>query len=234
MGVFKFKKFSVCDDRASMKVGTDGVLLGAWADVQFAKNMLDIGTGSGVIALMLAQRSTETARIDAVELMKADAQQAMENAASSPWPEKVSVVNAGIQDFFSTTRYDLIVCNPPFFSKSLLPPNASRSMTRHDRSLTTEVLLTAVVRLLTPEGRCCIILPVAESEAFIRAAASKSMMLRGRTRFFTRDSKLQERSLLEFARKQGSLREDVLILYESGDRWTEAYRKLVGDFYLEG
>src|SRR5687767_8887834 len=119
---FQFKQFSVAHDRSTHKIGTDGVLLGAWVDVRNAHSILDIGTGTGVIALMLAQRCAGDTCIDAVEMEKEDAAQAKENVARSPWPQKVNVVHAMIQAYTPKAEYDLIVSNPPYFINSFLSP----------------------------------------------------------------------------------------------------------------
>ena len=232
MGVFKFKQFSVCDDRATMKVGTDAVLLGAWANVSEAKTILDIGSGSGVISLMMAQRSNEDAKIDAVELLCEDSQQASENVANALWQDKISIFNTSIQDFNPGIKYDCIICNPPFFSKSLLPPAESRRTSRHDTTLTHNDLLEVSIRLLAPDGRLSVILPFAEGEAFILKALSRKLFMNRFTRFFTRPGKLQERSLLEFRFTRGELQEDSLVHYQSDNQWTDEYCRLTKGFYL--
>ncbi len=233
MGIFNFKKFSVCDDNATMKVGTDGVLLGAWVDVNESKIILDIGTGSGIIALMLAQRTATEAKIDAVELLKEDAQQASQNVRSSPWSDKISVINSSIQKFETNKKYDLIICNPPFFSRSLLSPTENRSSVRHDIQLTLDDLISTTTQLLSPAGRLCIILPPAEGDVFISKALAKKLFLHRLTRFFSRDNKPQERSLMEFGLVAQPLVENSLTLYQSGNQWTEEYNSLTADFYLD-
>lgn len=215
-----------------MKVGTDAVLLGAWADVGQANTILDIGTGSGVIALMMAQRTSSHTKIDAIELLKQDAGQALENSLNSPWAGKISVVNARLQDFFPQTKYDLILCNPPFFSNSLLPPSEKRTTVRHDTALTQDQLIESVVNLLSPAGKFSVIFPPTESENFISKASASNLYLHRLTRFFSRPEKPQVRSLLEFGLAAGAVREDCLLLYESEDQWTEEYRALTHDFYL--
>ena len=233
MGVFKFKLFTVCDDRATMKVGTDAVLLGAWVDISLTKNILDIGTGSGIIALMMGQRTGPDVKIDAVELLEQDAQQASENISKSPWPGKISVSRTSIQEFYPGRHYDRIICNPPYFSKSLLPPTVKRSKVRHDTTLTSDELLAAIDRLLSPAGKFCLILPVVESEVFMQKANSKNLFLHHVTKFFSRHGKAQERTLMEFGFTSAPLREDSLILYQSKNQWTTEYRKLTQDFYLD-
>lgn len=233
MGVFTFKKFSVVDDLATMKVGTDAVLLGAWAPVDSAKTILDIGTGSGVISLILAQRTTDDTTIDAVELQEMDARQASENIAKSPWPGKIQVFNTDIKDFMPMRTYDLIVCNPPFFAHSLLPPSAERSKARHQQTLTPDDLITHAHRLLSTNGRLCIIMPAVEGEWFIHTALTRRLFLQHFTRFYTRVGKPQERSLLLFGMKPGIPKEDSLTLYAAGDQWSSEYQQLTLDFYLE-
>ena len=225
-----------------MKVGTDGVLLGAWCEVSTARRVLDIGAGSGVIALMMAQRIPIEARIDAVEILPSDAAQAKENVLASPWPEKVTVIHNAIQDYIPTDRYDLITCNPPYFVKSMLPPNPGRSIVRHSGTLPHDELIAAVCRLLLPDGDFHLILPTRESNPFREQAAQQELHLHKLTRFFTRSGKPQQRSLMTFGFSpdygQGSVRqaqaivEDSLYLYGADRRPTAAYIQLTCDFYL--
>ena len=216
-----------------MKVGTDAVLLGAWAEVDPATSILDIGSGSGIISLMMAQRSSVDARIDAVELLTSDAEQSVENILKSPWPQKISVVNTSIQNFSLAKKYDLIICNPPYFTKSLLPPGEARSKARHDTTLTADQLLVATIRLLSPSGKFCVVLPSTESELFIHKAKSKKLFLQHLTRLYTRSAKSQERSLMKFGFKPEPLLEDSLILHQSENQWTDEYKNLTKDFYLD-
>lgn len=216
-----------------MKVGTDAVLLGAWSDVGQSKTILDIGSGSGIISLMMAQRSNPDTRIDAVELLKDDAHQSVENIVNSPWPDKISVTNSDIQAFTPSIKYNLIVCNPPFFSNSLLPPVEMRSKVRHNTTLTLDDLIASTIRLLSPHGKLCAILPVNEGELFIKKINIKNLFLNRLTRFFSRSGKPQERSLLEIGFSADSTTEDSLILYQSMDQWTDEYRMLTSEFYLD-
>ena len=231
MGIFRFKKFAVNDDRSTMKVGTDAVLLGAWCPVTGVKRILDIGTGCGVIALMLAQRTPDDVRIDAVEMQEQDARQAMDNVLASPWPSKVNVHTARIQDFESEP-YDLIVCNPPFFTASLLPPDPRRASVRHDHQLSRKALLQAVNRLLAPHGTFAAIIPASDADAFMTDAAAEGIPVVSHTLFHTRKSKPAERSLLAAQRSGAPVQLNDLVLYGNDNRHTEAYRKLTADFYL--
>jgi tRNA1Val (adenine37-N6)-methyltransferase len=231
VGLFRFKQFSVNDDRCTMKVGTDAVLLGAWCNVHDAMRILDIGTGSGVIALMLAQRSDVETLIDAVEINADDAAQARDNVSQSPWPKRVRVIHGSIQDMIADS-YDLIVCNPPYFSKSLLPPDESRTRARHSTMLSHDDLIAAVRRLLKPAGKFYLILPTKEAELFREEAEQAGLYLQELTRFHSRKEKPQERSLMTLGYEEIVIKGDTLVLYEDGHTQSMAYQKLTGEFYL--
>jgi len=228
---FQFKQFKIEDDHCAMKVGTDGVLLGAWADVSNAKNMLDIGTGSGLIALMLAQRTKEDVHIDAIELEKECADQARENVWRSPWKEKITVHHKDIQSFQSKKKYDLIVSNPPFFINSMLPPSGKRETARHTSTLSHEDLLAASKQLIAPNGKLAVIYPFQEGNDFIAKAQFSGFYLRRQMAFYSKETKPQERWLLELEQEPGPLKREKLILYE-GAEWSGPYKKLVSAFYL--
>lgn len=233
MSVFRFKKFVICDDGASMKLGTDAVLLGAWASINGVNKILDVGAGCGIIAIMLAQRSPDNTQIDGVELLEPDAMQGALNVAQSPWPGKVNLIHADIRAFDPGFRYDLIVSNPPYFTKSLLPPAQGRRIARHDGSLDSDELLQAVIRLITPTGKFNVILPASEAIAFANKAKGVKLNLHRHTKFFTRLTKPQERSLMEFGFTDTPCTEDVLTLYEEKEQTSIGYRQLTGDFYLD-
>jgi tRNA1Val (adenine37-N6)-methyltransferase len=228
---FHFKQFSIDHSRCSMKVGTDGVVLGAWVNVEGAARVLDVGTGSGLIALMLAQRCGPDTLIDAVELCEADAQQAQENVRVSRWPAKVKIYATAVQQFHPASRYDLIVSNPPFFMNSHLPPLKSREQVRHTSTLPFEELLSSVVRLLTEDGRCSVILPPAEGTLFTRMANQYGLFCTRRWEFYARAHKPAERLLLEFAKADAKMEEGRLIMFD-GDDWSDDYKRLTSDFYL--
>lgn len=232
-GDFHFKKFSISHDDSTHKVGTDGVLLGAWVNVEGAKEILDIGTGSGVIALMLAQRTEDHVRIDAVELQQSDAIQAEKNVKNSPWPTKVNVVNSSIQQFHPEKQFDLIVSNPPFFINSWLPPDANRSKARHSNELSFEDLLKAATRLLSAAGRFAVVLPFTEGNQFITLATSFGLHANRQMTFRSRKEKPIERLLIEFSRTKSELNTEELLLYKIKEEWTDEYRLLTKEFYLK-
>ncbi len=230
--IFHFKKFSVHHDRCAMKVGTDAVLLGAWVNVSDSRKILDVGTGSGVIALMLAQRTGEGPIIDAVELEEVDAAQAKENVSQSAWPEKISVHQSRLQEFTPGRQYDLIISNPPYFVKSLLPPSQERTKARHANDLTFEELIFHSLRLLSAKGRLAVILPFSEGNIFKSLAKAHHLYVIRETAFHSRKEKQQERWLLEFSRVDGPLISDRLILYDDNGDKTKEYINLTKDFYL--
>jgi tRNA1Val (adenine37-N6)-methyltransferase len=230
---FRFKQFSVHHDRSSMKVGTDGVLLGAWTDLRNAKSILDIGTGSGLIALMLAQRSGDDVMIDAVEIHRSDAQQARDNFSTSPWSHKLNIHHGAIQNFLPEKKYDLIVSNPPYFINSQEPPDQRRRSARHTSSLTFEDLITVVKRMLHHEGTFNVILPYEEGRMFIAMAYFQQLYCIRQWTFRGRKEKAAERLLLEFSNTSLPLQTGELVLYNEENEWSDAYRQLTKDFYLK-
>lgn len=230
--VFKFKQFSIIHDKATMKVGTDGVLLGAWAEVDQAKRILDVGTGNGVIALIIAQRSSDKAHIDAIDISEAACKQAIENVANSPWPAKIKVHHQALQDF-NASPFDLIVSNPPYFNKSYKPPEALRTQARHTETLSHETLLVNAKRLLAAHGRLNLILPVVEGKQLLEQAIKMDWCCSRLCTFYSRKEKSPERLLLELQLQAGPTIEQELILYESGDVWSADYQNLTRHLYLK-
>jgi tRNA1Val (adenine37-N6)-methyltransferase len=228
---FDFKQFTVHHDRSSMKVGTDGVLLGAWADVTHAKRILDVGTGSGVIALMLAQRTNEKTQIDAIDISSIDCDQARENIAQSPWPEKISVHHTSLQ-LFESDQYDLIVSNPPYFINSYKPPTSGRTNARHTETLGHHELLLHAKRMLNPVGSLAVVLPLIEANQFQEIAQHNGWHATRKCTFQSKIRKPIERILLEFQLVERPLHEESLVLYDENGDWSAAYRNLTKDFYL--
>lgn len=230
---FNFKKFSIAHENSSMKVGTDTVLLGSWVNAGQSKDVLDIGTGNGTIALMLAQRTSENTIIDAVEIEKAEALRALENFKRSPWPDKIGLYSISIQQFFPEKKYDLIISNPPYFNNSQAPFNERRYHARHTISLTYEELIASTLRLLKEDGKLNVILPYTEGLQFIELARQSNLFCTRRYSFKTRESKPIERWLLEFSRHKESLDIGEILLYSKGDHWSDSYVDLTRDFYLK-
>lgn len=230
---FRFKQFAVADEHCTHKVGTDGVLLGSWVNIREEDDLLlDIGTGSGLIALMLAQRSHSEVRIDAIEIDEEAALQATRNIQDSPWPEKVQVRQTAVQDFLPAKEYALIVSNPPYFIDSLLPPDQKRTLARHAERLSFDELLQAVDRLLSADGRFAVILPFVEGRQFIQHAGALDLFPVRISSFRSRRHKPVERLLVEFRRSKGPLEETEIVLYSDGENWSEEYKELTAAFYL--
>ena len=233
---FQFKQFTINQDRCAMKVGTDAVLLGAWVNTVGATRILDVGTGTGVVALMLAQRTSQTvpnpATIDALELDSAAAAQAEENVWNSPWQERVNV-HATDATTWSAQPYDLIVSNPPFFRQSLKAPDGTRNQARHDDTLSWEQLAGLAARLLTPEGRFALILPI-ESEGVFEAMCWKNgLYLLRQCAVSSSENAKPNRLLMEFSRRQGLVDYSTLTLQTTDHQRTEAFSTLTADFYLK-
>lgn len=233
---FTFKHFFVAHDRCEMKVGTDGVLLGAWAPLEPAVvRILDIGSGSGLLALMLAQRSAGSATIDAVEMDMAAAEQAGENFAASPWANVLHSHCRTIQAFSAqrSHEYDLIVSNPPYFTRGVACRNPERANARYTTELDHATLLSCASRLLTAQGQLAVVLPADVGEAFVALALNQGWK-RGRTTWVAeyRD-RAPHRALMTFSltgRDQPT--EDRLDIRREEGSYSEDYRALAKDFYL--
>ena len=231
MGNFTFKQFAVEQEDVAMKVGTDGVLLGAWADCEGAKRILDIGTGTGVIALQMAQRNPE-AQIRAVEIDETAAHRARANFDLSPWAERLTVEQSAVQEFAPSEKFDLIVSNPPYFVDSLLPPDAKRSTARHTHDLTFEELDSAVARLLSESGKFALILPVTEFEKYLTIT---QLHIVCRCDVCPVEGGAVKRIMGEFAKQRTAEIKHETIAIERGKRgdYTDDYRALTKDFYLK-
>lgn len=216
-----------------MKVGTDAVLLGAWVNVKGVKNILEVGAGSGVISLMLAQRTTADTKIEAIEIEKEDAQQAKENVERSPWPEKVTTCHQAFQNFTSSKLFDLIISNPPYFNNSQLPPSTKRSQARHTGSLNYKELISLAIKLLNRSGKLAVVLPFEEGKQFQSLALENNLYPGRQLAFYSREGKPQERWLFEFFFGSTELSNEKLTLHAEGEEWTEDYKMLMRDFYLK-
>lgn len=229
---FRFKQFSVTHGDSTMKVGTDSVLLGAWVAINPSKKILDIGTGSGVIALMLAQRTHDDVMIDAVEISSKDALIAKANVESSPWLNRIAIHNTSIQLFEPGYTYDHIISNPPFFSKSYVPPDKDRSVARHTGLLTHEVLIENAKRLLKPTGSFSLILPTQEANEFLRTAEFKELYCWKKTQVFSKASKPMERMLISLSPIKKEFLDTNMVMHLEDGSFSKDYRDLTCDFYL--
>lgn len=230
---FQFIQFTVKQNHCAMKVGTDGVLLGAWTTIGFAKRILDIGTGTGLLALMLAQRSD--AQIDAIEIDSDASSQARENVHNSPWSKRISIFSVSLQEFVKEKKkYDLIITNPPFFSNALKAPDKKRSMARHNHLLSQTLLTESVNTLLKPDGRFCLILPSADFISFTQQMNKIHLHLTRQTNIYSKPDSPCIRILAEFSRKESEvINEDFVIALAGRHQYSTQYIELTKAFYLK-
>jgi tRNA1Val (adenine37-N6)-methyltransferase len=230
---FNFKEFSVNQELCAMKVGTDGVLLGSWIDCKNARRILDIGTGTGLLALMIAQKCRE-AMIDAMDIDDKSYQQAKENFMISPWNNRLRVFHTSIQEFAkqSMEQYDLIITNPPFFVNSQKSLQEERNRARHfDQTLTMHELIESVDLLLSKDGKFCLILPVKEGEVFIRYCEEMGFSINEIVRVKTKENKNVKRLLLAFSRQKKEIKSSSMLIHNMDGGYTDAYIKLTEPFY---
>ena len=227
---FTIKQFTIRHDRCAMKVGTDGVLLGAWTDVSHSCRILDIGTGTGLIALMLAQRCPK-ASITAIDIDAEAVEQAHENILSSPWKDRVEVLLQDICTFPANQQFDSIVSNPPYFIDSLKCPDSQRNTARHTDTLDAKRLLESVARLLSDNGRFSIILPAEQTDLLIQSAYTQGLYPSRQTAVITRPGLSPKRILMEFQKKKEAFHPDELIIELERHVYSEGYIALTKDFY---
>jgi len=240
---FRFRHFEIFHDKCAMKVGMDGVTLGAWAVSPEVANVmerriLDIGTGSGVVALMLAQKYPE-ALIDAVEKDIPAAFQAVQNVAASPWPETVQVYQGSFPEIMSHLplktegEYHLIVCNPPFFKQDLKPINQARSLARHADDLDFATLVRGVEPLLHPTGLFSVILPFDAGEIFEEYCYEYHLYLQRSCRLLSVAGKAPKRVLMSFGRERlEAVQREELTVADGQGSYTDQYRHLTEGYYL--
>lgn len=243
---FQFKQFTVFQDRCAMKVGTDGVLLGAWAsggtlpETGAPRRILDIGTGTGLIALMMAQRFPD-AWIDAIEIEHEAAEQASENVAASPFADRIQVMEVSLQEYVGQVvaqadgfcRYDVIVSNPPYFVNSLKNPDVQRMTARHTDTLSFRQLMQGVSRLLADEGVFSVILPTSGQVGFESEAVISGFSKICEVQVKTKENKTAKRCMISFSRQVPTvvLREEICMM-EADNQRSLWYRELTKDFYL--
>lgn len=235
---FEFKKFTVRQDLCAMKVGTDGVLLGAWVSLAGSRDVLDIGTGTGLIALMLAQRGeseNRPLRIDALDIDAGAVEQAALNIQASPFSDRIRTECQSFVSYarLSEKRYDLIVSNPPYFHNSLKCPDIQRNTARHTDTLTLEELLEGCCRLLSPAGRIALILPAARKEELVRLARPLGLNIIRQTDVSSIEGKPPKRLLAELSAAAQQCAADSMALESALRRYTPEFTALIKDFYLK-
>lgn len=258
---FSFKNFTIQQEHSAFKVGTDGVLLGAWADVSGVGSVLDIGTGTGLLALMIAQRTiSERAdvestpderaqyetipgsaldegapvKITAIEIDKLSYGQAKNNVEESPWHERINVIHSSLQDFSPGRKFDLLISNPPFFQDSMTSADPGRTNSRHNTALSPEGLIKHSKPLLMPEGRLSLVFPVNESRLLTDICSEAGLSLHRRLGVKPTPSSAVKRYLMEFRLypAESILEEEIIIEMGKRHEYSDQYRNLCRDFYL--
>ncbi|MFH0842559.1 MAG: methyltransferase [Bacteroidota bacterium] len=230
---FSFKEFTVYQDRCAFKVGTDGVLLGAYVDITGDRRILDIGTGTGLIALMLAQRCE--AEITAIEPDQNSYEQATCNVENSKWKERIKVINTNLQDYYpASAKFDLIVSNPPFFIDSLPNPDQVKAAARHNIQMNNKDLLSGVSRLMVEGGRFQVIMPYVEGNILIAEAHGFGLYCINILKIKPLPTSEIRRMILTFSREKSKPHESFLTI-EHGKRheFTEEYKSLTKEYYLK-
>lgn len=232
--MFHFKKFSIDDSASAMKIGTDSVLLGAWTQCINETRILDIGSGAGILTLMLAQRN-EGVTVDAVEIDTLAATQASENAVLSPWSEQIQIYCKSIQDFSAecSHRYSLIISNPPFFINSLKATGKQRNLARHTDSLPVTDLLRITSQLLTINGKASFIFPASTYEFWIREATNNGLYPFKTMRVKSLPTMDPHRVMVLFMKENApDFNTQEMNIYSSRSLYSDQYRELTRDFYL--
>jgi tRNA1Val (adenine37-N6)-methyltransferase len=229
--IFKFKQFSIDQTNSPFKVGTDGVLAGALCPVNAPKNILDIGTGTGLIALMLAQRCN--AKIDAIEINQIAFNQAKHNFKNSPWVNKINVHHCALQNYNPGKKYAVIISNPPYFQSSLKSDVESKNKARHTDSLTPTELVRISAGLLSSTGKLCLIYPVEQGEKTIALAKEQGMYCTRIVNIKPTPDKKTKRLFLEFEFSDiPAIREELIVEQNGRHQYSKAYKKLTKKFYL--
>ena len=230
--MFRFKHFTIEDELCAMKVGTDGVLLGAWADVESDREILDVGTGSGIVALMALQRNSET-DVVALDIDSDAVTQTRHNADNTPWGERVTTICSDVAEYESDIKFDHILSNPPYFVENTHSPNSQRDKARNVESLPFEVLVESAERLLRCGGRLTVILPT-ECASLFRRVAFERLSLSRLCLVHTVEGDAPKRVLMEFTLTSTPImpRTEELTVQHRGGNYTAKYRELTKDFYL--
>jgi len=230
---FRFRQFTIHQDKCAMKVGTDAVLLGSYVKTGNASTILDVGTGTGVIALMLAQKSN--AYIQAIDIDENAFRQSNENFKISPWFDRLFSKNKSLQEFSNSynDKFDLIVTNPPYFHHASKPLVESRLNARHGDLLTFDELLEGVIKLLKPEGRFYLILPCKEGLEFLDKAQRREFFCSRILRVKTKADKNEKRVIMEFGFRFRLMSEEEIIIQEEDGSFTQDYIDLTSDYYIQ-
>lgn len=231
---FGFKNFTVYHDKCAMKVGTDGVLLGAWVKLRKAKKVLDVGTGTGLIALMLSQRSGGLLSVDAIDIDESAVFQTLENVGRTPFLH-IKAIHTSLHEYDKRCeeKYDMIVSNPPYFSSSLHSPDGKRTLARHTNSLPMVEFMTISARLLSPNGYLSLVFPYSEKDLLIKLAENVGLFVSRITNVYPMSHLNAKRVLLEFSKVKQEAEITDLIIEKERHVYTDDFAGLVKDFYLK-
>ncbi|MCT4699149.1 tRNA1(Val) (adenine(37)-N6)-methyltransferase [Tenacibaculum haliotis] len=238
MKPFQFKEFTVNQDKTAMKIGTDAVLLGAWCSLgEYPDTLLDIGSGTGVISLMLAQRS-DAMTVDAVEIDEDAYEQTVENFEQSDWGDRLFCYNASFNEFAKEMaeeeeQYDVIVSNPPFYTDNFETENEARNKARFTSSLSFEELIIGVSKILSKKGIFSVIIPFKEEENFVKLANTNNLFLNKVCHVKGNKNTKIKRSLLAFSFEEKEIEKENLVIEEERHQYTDAYVNLTKNFYLK-
>jgi len=228
---FRFKQFSVVQSRSSMKVGTDAVLLGSWAEVRGAQRILDVGSGNGVIALICAQRNP-TAVVHAIELDQGSVEDAAYNFLHAPWSNRMTIAAGDFLQFEPMGHFDFVISNPPFFSQSIRASDPVRSKARHDDSLPADMFMRHTSALLSENGIVAVIIPFSQMKKWLSAGAEASLLPRRICHVYTLADRMASRVMIEFSVDYaGEPRMESLLIERRPGEFSEAYKELTHDFY---
>lgn len=230
--IFQFKQFKVYHQQSTLKVGTDAILLGAWADINNTEKILEIGSGCGVISLMLAQRTN--AFIDAIDIDKKSCDEAIKNIEISPWHNQIKISNISFQNYCKITeyQYDLIISNPPFFSNSLKSSDINKNLAKHNDNLSFEELAKGIYKLLKNNGKACIILPVNEANKFKLESLKQYLHCQKEIEIYTSAKKPISRILMQFGKEIKLYTKEKLTIMDEKQNYTQEYKNLTKDYYL--
>lgn len=229
---FQFKQFRVEQDKCAMKVSTDACIQGAWTPIDDSvKKILDIGTGTGLLSLMLAQRNVSVI-IDAIEIDEQAATQAKENIAASPWQDRINVIQADATTYTFSNKYDLVICNPPFFQNSLLGPNEGRNIARHTLSLSYEDMFTIFEKCLNTDGRASIMLPYTEHKQWEALLKSRGWYIIHRLLIQAKENTNAIRVISICSRINSPSKDEILAVRKNTTEYTDEFNRLLAPFYL--
>ena len=229
---FRFKQFEVRQGKCAMKVNTDGVLLGAWCDVRDAERILDIGTGTGVIALMMAQKNV-TAYIDAIDIDEGAYLQARDNFEISAWRERLNAHHLSLQEYGAREKYDVIISNPPYFIDDMKTGNDRRNVAKHTVALSYEELLYSTARLMNAGGKAFVVLPIFNLAVFKTIAREHALFITELTEVTAVEGKSPYLLLIQLEKTEKNILRSQLTIQDVSGNFSDAYKKLTREFYLK-